>query len=247
MTEQINYTTNPNVDWTTPMLDLHGVNKKYLEGTDAEVHAVRNADFKVYKGEMVALMGPSGSGKTTLLNLIGGLTPATSGSIQINDIEVTDLNEEERTKLRRNSIGYIFQHFNLLEFLTAEQNVMLPLLTQGYSDAQAKRRTTMMLRELGLGGRLEHFPSELSGGQEQRVAIGRSLITNPAIILGDEPTGDLDRSAEEGVLNMFRRINKEKKQTLLLVTHSEWIGSKCDRIIRIENGEIVQTGLEVTS
>jgi len=237
-------TDNPNVDWETSMLKLQDVDKKYLEGTNAEVHAVKDANFTVYKGEMVALMGPSGSGKTTLLNLIGGLTPATSGLIKINNIEVTELSEEERTKLRRNNIGYIFQHFNLLEFLTAEQNVMLPLLTQGLPNDQAKRRTTMMLRELGLGGRLEHFPNELSGGQEQRVAIGRSLITNPAIILGDEPTGDLDRVSEEGVMKMFRRINREKKQTLLLVTHSEWIGSKCDRIIRIENGRIVSTGLE---
>lgn len=226
------------------MLELTDVNKKYLEGTSAEVHAVRDANFTVFKGEMVALMGPSGSGKTTLLNLIGGLTPTTSGSIKINEMEVTDLSEEERTALRRDNIGYIFQHFNLLDFLTAEQNVMLPLLVQGLSRAQAKRRTTMMLRELGLGGRLEHFPNELSGGQEQRVAIGRSLITNPAIMLGDEPTGDLDRAAEEDILKMFRRINTERKQTLLLVTHSEWIGEQCDRIIRIENGAIVETGLE---
>lgn len=235
---------NPNVDWKTPMLELVDVNKKYLEGTNAEVHAVRDANFTVYKGEMVGLMGPSGSGKTTLLNLIGGLTPTTSGSIKINGMEVTEMTEDERTALRRDNIGYIFQHFNLLDFLTAEQNVMLPLLVQGLSNEQATRRTTMMLRELGLGGRLEHFPNELSGGQEQRVAIGRSLITNPAIMLGDEPTGDLDRSAEEDILRMFRRINREKKQTLLLVTHSEWIGAKCDRIIRIENGRIVETGLE---
>jgi putative ABC transport system ATP-binding protein len=235
---------NQNVDWKTPMLELVEVNKKYLEGTSAEVHAVRDANFTVYKGEMVALMGPSGSGKTTLLNLIGGLTPTTAGSIKINGLEVTDMSEEERTALRRDNIGYIFQHFNLLEFLTAEQNVMLPLLVQGLSRAQAKRRTTMMLRELGLGGRLEHFPNELSGGQEQRVAIGRSLITNPSIMLGDEPTGDLDRAAEEDILKMFRRINTERKQTLLLVTHSEWIGEQCDRIIRIENGTIVETGLE---
>ena len=235
---------NLNVDWNVPMLELIDVNKKFLEGTSTEVHAVRDTNFTVYKGEMVALMGPSGSGKTTLLNLIGGLTPTTSGSIKIDGSEVTNLSEEERTALRRDNIGYIFQHFNLLEFLTAEQNVMLPLLIQGLSNEQAKRRTTMMLRELGLGGRLEHFPNELSGGQEQRVAIGRSLITSPAIMLGDEPTGDLDRSAEEGILKMFRRINSEKKQTLLLVTHSEWIGAQCDRTIRIENGTIIETGLE---
>lgn len=235
---------NPNVDWNTPMLELYKVNKKYLEGTSAEVHAVRDCNFTVYKGEMVALMGPSGSGKTTLLNLIGGLTHATSGSIKIRGEEVTGLSEEIMTNIRRDNIGYIFQHFNLLDFLTAEQNVMIPLLIQGVPDDQAKRRTTMILRELGLGGRLEHFPNELSGGQTQRVAIGRSLITNPAIILGDEPTGDLDRSSEEDILKMFRRINSEKKQTLLLVTHSDWIGAQCDRVIRIDNGTITDTGLE---
>lgn len=227
-----------------PMLELIDVNKKYLEGTEAEVHAVRDANMVVYKGEMVALMGPSGSGKTTLLNLIGGLTPVTSGRIKVNGDDVTDYSDEERTALRRDNIGYIFQHFNLLDFLTAEQNVMLPLLIQGLPDDQARRRSTMLLRELGLGGRLEHFPNELSGGQTQRVAIGRSLITSPAVMLGDEPTGDLDRMASDGVLKMFRRINSEKEQTLLLVTHSEWVGSKCDRIIRIEDGTIVETGLE---
>ncbi len=226
------------------MLKLVNANKKFNEGSDTEVHAVREANLVVKEGEMVALMGPSGSGKSTLLNLIGGLTPITSGHVYVDETSVGELSDENRTALRRDQIGFIFQHFNLLEFLTAEQNVMLPLLIQGFQEAIAKRRATMLLRELGLGGRLEHLPAELSGGQQQRVAIARSLITNPRIILGDEPTGDLDQDSSFDVLKLFRRINKEKKQTLLLVTHNPKIGAFCDRIIRIEDGAIVSTGLE---
>lgn len=226
------------------MLELRNVFKIFNEGKSNEVRAVQEADLIIYEGEMVGLMGPSGSGKSTLLNLIGGLTPITSGEIFIDGVNVTEFSDEERTALRRDRIGYIFQHFNLLEFLDAEQNVMLPLLTQGLTKTQARRKSTMLLRELGLGGRLKHYPNELSGGQEQRVAIARSLITSPAIILGDEPTGDLDQASANDVMAMFRRINREQKQTLLLVTHSEDIGSLCDRIIRIDDGRIVETGLK---
>ncbi|MHA2251991.1 MAG: ABC transporter ATP-binding protein [Candidatus Kariarchaeaceae archaeon] len=226
------------------MLKLTKVNKKFNEGSDTEIHAVRDADLIIEEGEMVALMGPSGSGKTTLLNLIGGLTPITEGTIEVDSEDVGELSDENRTALRRDKIGFIFQHFNLLEFLTAEQNVMLPLLIQGIHEDVARRRSTMMLRELGLGGRLEHYPNELSGGQEQRVAIARSLITNPRIMLGDEPTGDLDESSSYDVLKIFRRINKERKQTLLLVTHNPKIGEFCDRIIRIDDGSIISTGKE---
>ncbi len=226
------------------MLKLVNANKKFNEGKDTEVHAVREANLIIEEGEMVALMGPSGSGKSTLLNMIGGLTPITSGDVFVEVDSVGDLSDEDRTALRRDKIGFIFQHFNLLEFLTAEQNVMLPLLIQGIREDVAKRRATMLLRELGLGGRLEHLPAELSGGQEQRVAIARSLITNPKIILGDEPTGDLDESSSFDVLKLFRRINVEKKQTLLLVTHNPKIGAFCDRIIRIDDGMIVSIGKE---
>ena len=226
------------------MLTLTNVHKIYNEGKSNEVVAVHDVNMVVYKGEMVALMGPSGSGKSTILNLIGGLTPATKGTIKIDGVDTNGLSNEEMTNLRRDRIGYIFQHFNLLDFLTAEQNVVLPLLIQGIPNYEAKRKADMLLRELGLGSRIEHYPKELSGGQEQRVAIARSLITTPAIILGDEPTGDLDQASAYEVMSMFRRINREQGQTLLLVTHSEEIGALCDRIIRIDEGTIVETGLE---
>ncbi len=226
------------------MLTLTNVHKIYNEGKSNEVVAVHDVNMVVYKGEMVALMGPSGSGKSTILNLIGGLTPATKGTIKIDGVDTNGLSNEEMTNLRRDRIGYIFQHFNLLDFLTAEQNVVLPLLIQGIPNYEAKRKADMLLRELGLGSRIEHYPNELSGGQEQRVAIARSLITTPAIILGDEPTGDLDQASAYEVMSMFRRINREQGQTLLLVTHSEEIGALCDRIIRIDEGTIVETGLE---
>lgn len=228
------------------MLKLTNVNKKFNPGKENEVHAACDVTIEIMKGEMVALMGASGSGKTTLLNLIGGLTPITSGTIEVDGEDISDFGEEELTALRRDKMGFIFQHFNLLEFLTAEQNVILPLLIQGLDENSSKRRSTMLLRELGLGGRLGHTPAELSGGQEQRVAIARSMITNPLIILGDEPTGDLDQSSSEDVLKLFRRINKENNQTLLLVTHNKWVGDQCDRIIRIDDGKIISTGKEET-
>lgn len=226
------------------MLRFENVNKKYNEGKDNEVYAARDVSLEIFEGEMVALMGPSGSGKSTLLNLIGGLTPLTSGRIYVDGEDVSGYGEEERTSLRRDKMGFIFQYFNLLDFLTAEQNVILPLLIQGLDEKSSKRRSTILLRELGLGGRLEHAPAELSGGQEQRVAIARSMITNPKIILGDEPTGDLDRSSSEDVIKLFRRINQENNQTLLLVTHNQWVGDQCDRIIRIDDGKITSTGRE---
>ncbi len=222
------------------MLELKDVTKIYNEGTAREVVAVENINLKIMEGEMVALMGPSGSGKSTLLNLIGGLTPVTSGEIIVDGKNVTSFSDEMRAALRRDKIGYIFQHFNLLDFLTAAQNVMLPLLIQGETFAVARRRAVMILRELGLGGRIDHYPNELSGGQEQRVAIARSLITRPAILLGDEPTGDLDLESSTDVMRLFRRVNQEENQTLLLVTHSEYIGSLCDRILRIDDGKIVE-------
>jgi ABC-type lipoprotein export system ATPase subunit len=222
------------------MLELTNVHKIYAPGSAAEVHALRGVDLTVKHGEMIAIMGASGSGKSTLLNMIGGLDRKTEGSIILDGIDMDILSDKMMTTFRRDKIGFIFQLFNLFPFLTALQNVMLPLLLQQQDLAIARQRASRLLRELGLGGRLDHKPGELSGGQQQRIAIARSLITQPKLILGDEPTGDLDTTTSSDILSIFRRLNTENKQTMVLVTHSAKIGELCDRIVRIHDGKIIE-------
>ena len=221
------------------ILKIEDLHKKYAEGTPAEVHALRGIDLEIQKGEMVAIMGPSGCGKSTLLNMIGGLDGYTSGQLMINDTEIKSYSDNEMSEFRSKNLGFIFQLFNLFDFLTASQNVMIPLLIQKVPKDKAKRQADMLLRELGLGSHLDHLPAQLSGGQQQRVAIARSLVTNPALLLGDEPTGDLDSATSADIISLFRRINTENKQTLVLVTHSQWIADQCDRIIRISDGKVI--------
>ncbi len=218
------------------ILEIKNLTKNYAAGTPNEVKALRGIDLKIQKGQMLAIMGPSGCGKTTLLNMIGMLDRFTSGKIHLEGNDIQRLSDKQMADTRRDRIGFIFQLFNLFDFLTAIQNVMVPLLLQRIPQAEARRRATMILREVGLGGRLNHKPGELSGGQQQRVAIARSLVTNPALILGDEPTGDLDTATSEDIMHLFRRINKEKNQTLLLVTHSKTIADTCDAIIHLGDG-----------
>ena len=221
------------------ILEIKNLHKKYAEGTPAEVHALRGINLKISKGEMVAIMGPSGCGKSTLLNMIGGLDKYTSGELYINNTEIRSYNDNEMSEFRSKNLGFIFQLFNLFDFLTASQNVMVPLLIQKIPKDKAKRSANMLLRELGLGSHLDHLPAQLSGGQQQRVAIARSLVTNPALLLGDEPTGDLDSATSSDIISLFRRINVENKQTLVLVTHSQWIADQCDRIVRISDGKVI--------
>ena len=220
------------------ILKIQDLHKKYAEGTPAEVHALRGISLEIKKGEMVAIMGPSGCGKSTLLNMIGGLDVYTSGHLFINDTEINSYNDNEMSEFRSWNLGFIFQLFNLFDFLTASQNVMVPLLIQKIPKDKAKRQADMLLRELGLGSHLDHLPAQLSGGQQQRVAIARSLVTNPTLLLGDEPTGDLDSATSSDIITVFRRINKEYNQTLVLVTGSQWIADQCDRIIRISYGKV---------
>ena len=220
--------------------DLH---KIYSQGTPQEVHALRGVNLKINRGEMVAIMGPSGCGKSTLLNMIGGLDEPTEGTVIIDGNDVAHLSDNERTDFRRDKIGFIFQFFNLFDVLNALENVMVPLFLQGIDPDEAEDRAKRMLREVGLGGRLYNRPSELSGGQQQRVAIARSLIINPSIILGDEPTGDLDSLTTQDIMNLFRLVKEEENQTLILVTHSDVVGQACDRIIRLKDGQVESEGL----
>lgn len=224
------------------ILKISNLHKRYNEGKSNEVHALRGVDLTVKKGDMMAIMGASGCGKTTLLNMIGNLDRRSSGDIIIDGVDTSKLSDGEKTAFRRDKIGFIFQLFNLFPFLSAVENVETPLLLRGLNFGLAREQAKMMLRELGIGDRLYHLPKELSGGQQQRVAIARALINQPAIILGDEPTGDLDSSTSADVMDLFRRINRINKQTLILVTHNRWIAEKCDYIVHMSDGKI--SGIE---
>jgi len=221
-----------------PILKISNLHKRYNEGKSNEVHALQGIDLTVNQGDMMAIMGPSGCGKTTLLNMIGHLDRRSSGEIVINDLNTSTLSDAKMTAFRRDNIGFIFQLFNLFPFLTAVENVETPLLLSGVNSGLAREQAKMLLRELGMGDRLYHQPTELSGGQQQRVAVARALINDPAIILGDEPTGDLDSETSADVMNLFRRINRINQQTLVLVTHNRWIAEHCDYIVHMTDGKI---------
>jgi len=220
------------------ILSISDLHKKYNKGKSNEVHALKGIDLTVKKGDMMAIMGPSGCGKTTLLNMIGHLDKRSSGTIIIDGVDTSALSDSKMTAFRRDNIGFIFQLFNLFPFLTAVENVETPLLLSGVRSGLAREQAKMLLRELGMGDRLYHLPKELSGGQQQRVAVARALINQPAIILGDEPTGDLDSSTSAEVMELFRRINRINQQTLVLVTHNRWIAEKCDYIVHITDGVV---------
>jgi putative ABC transport system ATP-binding protein len=224
------------------ILEITNLHKRYNEGKVNEVHALRGIELTVHKGDMMAIMGPSGCGKTTLLNMIGHLDRRSAGDIIIDGVDTATLSDGQMTAFRRDNIGFIFQLFNLFPFLSAVENVETPLLLTGMNSGLAREQAKMLLRELGMGDRLYHLPTELSGGQQQRVAVARALINQPAIILGDEPTGDLDSSTSSEVMALFRRINKINHQTFVLVTHNRWIAEKCDYIVHMTDGKI--SGIE---
>ena len=224
------------------LLKISNLHKRYNEGKSNEVHALRGVELTVKKGDMMTIMGPSGCGKTTLLNMIGHLDQRSAGEIIIDGVDTSALSDGQMTAFRRDNIGFIFQLFNLFPFLTAVENVETPLLLKGINSGLAREQAKMMLRELGMGDRLYHLPTELSGGQQQRVAVARALINQPAIILGDEPTGDLDSTTSSDVMDLFRHINKINQQTLVLVTHNRWIAEKCDYIVHMTDGKI--SGIE---
>lgn len=205
---------------------------------DAQVIALDNVSFSVEKGEFVAIVGESGSGKSTLLHIIGGVDRPTGGKVFIDGKDIFSFNDDKLAIFRRRQVGLIYQFYNLIPILNVEENIMLPLLL----DNRKVDRETLngMLRLLGLDNRRKHLPNELSGGQQQRTSIGRALITNPTLILADEPTGNLDSKSSDEIVSLLKRSNKELKQTIIMITHNPEIARIADRIIKIEDGRIVR-------
>jgi putative ABC transport system ATP-binding protein len=219
------------------MIRAEHLGKVYRSGR-LEVPALRDASFSVEAGEFVSIVGPSGSGKSTLFYLLGGLTRASSGKVFIGGIDFSTLGDVERTRMRRARIGFIFQKFNLLPTLSARGNIEIAYEIAGRADALDENFLGHIAEMLNIAGRLHHRPSELSGGEQQRVAIARALITRPAIILADEPTGNLDTENSDAVLEMLRRSNQEFKQTVLMITHNPEAAAIGDRIIHMRDGQI---------
>ena len=212
---------------------------------ETTVQALRSVNLQVGKGQFVALVGPSGSGKSTLLNLVGGLDHPTSGQLWVDGEELSASKEKALTEHRRRRVGFVFQSFNLLPRLTAVENVALPLMFVGVSERERIERAGQFLDQVGLSGRLDHRPTQLSGGEQQRVAIARALVNHPAIILADEPTGNIDTATGAEIMALLRRLNREQGVTLLLVTHDPEAASFSDRIIQLRDGQIA--GQEVGS
>lgn len=218
------------------LLRTENLCKSYLEGSN-KVTALNNVNLTVDKGEFIAIVGTSGSGKSTLMHLLGGVDTPSSGSIWVEEQDLAAMDEKQLSIFRRRKVGLVYQFFNLIPTLNVRQNILLPMLLDGR--APEEQAFASLVESLGLEGRLNHLPSELSGGQQQRVAIGRALIYRPAILLADEPTGNLDRSNSEETMELLKLSNVKYKQTILLITHDENVALQASRILRIEDGRIV--------
>ena len=219
-----------------PVLRIRDLRKTYMQGR-IPVHALDGVSFDVNKGEFLSIVGPSGSGKSTLLSMIGLLDRPTDGSVFIDNVEITKAKESEAPRIRREKIGFVFQHFNLLSTLTAMENVDIAMRFSGVSKNRRKERAFELLTRVGLGDRVKHKPSELSGGQQQRVSIARALANNPAIILADEPTGAVDTKTREVIVELLKGLN-EKGQTIIVVTHDMEVAQQTNRIITMRDGGI---------
>ena len=219
------------------ILKVQNLTKKYGK-KDTEVVALDDVSFSVNKGEFVAIVGASGSGKSTLLHLIGGVDRPTSGKVFIDGKDIYKFNDDELAIFRRRQVGLIYQFYNLIPILNVEENITLPLKLDNKNID--KQRLDELIKVLGLEERRTHLPNELSGGQQQRTSIGRAMITNPAIILADEPTGNLDSKASDEIVTLLKKSNKDYKQTIIMITHNLEIAKVADRIIKIEDGKIVE-------
>ncbi len=225
------------------LVAIRDVHKEYKRGTE-RIDVLQGVNVEIARGEFLALMGPSGSGKTTLLNLLGGLDRPTRGSIDVDGVEIARLSEGALSKWRARHVGFIFQLYNLLPVLTAERNVELPLLLTKLSRAERRKRVATALGVVGLGDRARHFPRQLSGGQEQRVGIARAIVTDPTLLLCDEPTGDLDRKSGDEVLDLLQALNRDHGKTIVMVTHDPHAAERATRLVHLEKGELIAGGLD---
>jgi len=218
-----------------PLVAIRGLTKYYVRGEQV-IPVLVGIDLDVFAGDYVALMGPSGSGKSTLLNLVAGIDKPTAGSIRVAGVDIAELSESELAAWRSANVGFIFQFYNLMPVLSAFDNVELPLLLTSLSRRDRRERVETALALVGLADRMEHYPNELSGGQQQRVAIARALITDPTIVVADEPTGDLDRTTAEEILGLLDRLNRELGKTIIMVTHDPKAAAKAHRVVQLEKG-----------
>jgi len=226
------------------LIQTENLTKIYGSGETA-VTALDHVNLKVETGEFVAVMGPSGCGKSTLLHLLGGLDRPSEGGVSIDGTAIADMKDDDLTKLRRRKMGFVFQFYNLIPVLNAVENASLPVTLDGVKPAEAKKRAAEWLKRFGLGDRLASRPDQLSGGQQQRVAVARALVTEPALILADEPTGNLDTHSGDEIASLLRQVTKEYKRTVVMVTHDPRIAAYADRIVFLKDGKIVdETNLE---
>ncbi|MEP7104105.1 MAG: ABC transporter ATP-binding protein [Candidatus Dojkabacteria bacterium] len=218
------------------IIEINSVTKRYKNG-DQKTSAVKNVSYSLPKGESLAIIGPSGSGKSTLLNLLGGLDKPTEGGVKIDNSELNKLNDNELSKFRNRVIGFVFQFFNLQEYLTAQENVMIPMLIAGEKQSHAKHQAEELLKQVGLSERKNYYPKQLSGGEMQRVAVARSLANKPKILLADEPTANLDKASAEKVLDIFDDIAKTGV-SVVVITHDHNVSDRFKNVLKLKNGEV---------
>ncbi|MGL5005447.1 MAG: ABC transporter ATP-binding protein [Casimicrobium sp.] len=221
------------------LVEIRNLTKSYTRG-DQDVPVLMDITLDIPEGDFIALMGPSGSGKSTLLNLIAGIDKPTSGTLRVAGLDIAELSEAELADWRAQNVGFIFQFYNLMPVLTAFENVELPLMLTDLSRSERKERVKLALSLVGLADRMTHLPNELSGGQQQRVAIARAIITDPTLIVADEPTGDLDKKSAEDVLGLLRQLNEEMGKTIIMVTHDPGAVKSAKHVTHLEKGELIE-------
>ncbi len=231
--------TEPGAASSPPVIDVRGVSRTYTIGFDVEVRALDGVSLRIERGELVAIMGSSGSGKSTLMNILGCLDAPTGGAYLLDGVDVAGIADDDLADLRNRKIGFVFQSFNLVARTSALGNVELPLAYAGLGRVDRRRRAVAALQAVGMSDRLDHAPSELSGGQQQRVAVARAIVTNPALILADEPTGNLDSRSSDEVLDIFEGLN-DQGRTVVIITHEPEVAGRCDRVIRLGDGRVLE-------